>query len=425
MDTLPRELLDAVLHWLADYDFPDSARFPVLDDASRQSILNARLVGRCFCYSKTLSDLFIAVLEETPFMWVREQTPNLLEVSRSKLAGQMKTLSLCGMNNPSAPSRWATPNITRVLRRFVSVRHLRYYPISPKCFRTSWPGRKFKSDVGPARQWGYPPDNDVIHSWLSQQEEPEWICGMVMNNIINGGLALESVTFPLFGNRASYCGIQVATAHFPSALKRLTVSLTDRYHDIALFEPWLVGLRNLTFLEVAISRNPDSLRPWSSFASCRRLVVMMARTAREQLPRLEELRLMADNQICFSEHDLLTGLDMFPNLRKLGLAHILIKSQLNNATSWESFIKQLIPRHLERLWLLDPRNLWTGGHMGHAGSYRTVKYKADDSFRAVANQVRLIDTNSIWAEGSEPPKRRDFDYPGFVLFEQTSVGRPL
>lgn len=127
---------------------------------------------------------------------------------------------------------------------------------------------------------------------------------------------------------------------------------------------------------------------------------------------------MSDNQNCFSESDLLVGLSLFPNLRKLGLAHVLIKSQSNNAASWDSFVRRLIPRGLERLWLIDPRNLWTNTPMGQAGYYMMSKYWGQDSFRAAAREVRLVDTESLWVENAEPPKRRDFDYPGFAMFEQ-------
>lgn len=246
-----------------------------------------------------------------------------------------------------------------------------------------------------------------------------------MNNVVDAEMAIESVAFPLFGNRASYCGLQVLSAYFPPALKRLTISLTDRSQENAVLYPWLYTLRNLAILEVAISRDSNSLGPWNSFASCRRLTTIEAPTSCDELPRLEEFRLMADNQICFSEYGPLQGLNLFPNLRKLGLAHILIKSQLNNPTSWESFVGRLVPKGLERLWLIDPRNLWTNVYMGRLGHYKMVKYRPDAHFRAVANEVRLIDTNSTWVEEAEPPKRRDFDYPGFAIFEQTSEDRPM
>lgn len=430
MQTLPRELLDEVIQQLAEHAFPNSARFPVLTAVSRQAILSARLVGRGFRDSTKLKELFIVVLEETPFMWHRYRMPQLIKVSRSDLAGEMKTLTLCGMSLDSwhedeVPAVQSDRRETRrfprdlmpVLQRFVHVKHLRYYAISPKCFQ-DWPGRKPRVGTGPVAQWGYLADDAMVQSWLQEQEDPSWVYIDTMMGVVDAGLALESVTFPLYGNRASYCGIQVTSAYFPSALKRLTISLTDRLHDSAIFEPWLGALRSLTFLEVAISRNPNSLGPWNSFANCRRLTDVERIDSCHELPMLEEIRLMTDNQICFSERDLLQGLNLFPRLRKLGLAHTLIKSQLNNADSWGSFIRRLVARELERLWLLDPRNLWTDWSIDRAGHYKMKKYRLDDDLRAVAGEVRLIDTNSLWAENTEPVKRRDFKYPGFAVFEQ-------
>lgn len=182
MDTLPREILDAVIQELADYEFPDSGRFPILDDASRQAILTARLVGRYFRDSKKLNELFVAVLEETPFMWQYDQMPRLVGVSRWKMANQMRTLTLCGMSlepwyveKISIPrserhvSRASPRDLTSVLRRFIGVKHFRYYPVSPKCFHEAWPGRKSRFGLSPLAQRGYPPDDVVTHSWLIQQ----------------------------------------------------------------------------------------------------------------------------------------------------------------------------------------------------------------------------------------------------------------
>lgn len=301
MNTLPRELLDAVLCRLAVYDFPYSARLPVLDDASRQAILTARSVARCFRDSRAMNDLFVAVLEETPFLCYGDQMPRLMEVSRSKVASQMTTLSLCGMNfdpwqhDKNIELAASPTDLTSVLRRFVRVKHLRYYTISPKCLRGVFPGPKSIYDIGPVAQWRYPADDENIHSRLFQQQDPSWKCGNTMDNAMDAGLALESVTFPLFGNRASYCAIQVTAAYFPTALKHLTISITERFDVVDLFEPWLQNLRNLRFLEVAVSRHPLSLGPWNSFASCRRLTNIEEPTSRDQLPRLEEFRLMSDN----------------------------------------------------------------------------------------------------------------------------------
>lgn len=171
-------------------DFPFSARFAVLDKASRQAILTARQVARCFRDSRTLGDLFVTVLEETPFRWYGNQMPRLVEVSRSKYVSRMSMLSLCGMNfdpwdydrnlelefghSVISPAR---TDLTNVLRRFARVKHLRYYTISPIILREVFWGLQSEYDVGPGPQWGYPPDDEDIHSWLFQQQDPSWICG--------------------------------------------------------------------------------------------------------------------------------------------------------------------------------------------------------------------------------------------------------
>lgn len=45
-------------------------------------------------------------------------------------------------------------------------------------------------------------------------------------------------------------------------------------------------------------------------------------------------------------------------------------------------------------------------------------YKMDDGFRAAARDVRLMDSNSLRTHDSEPPRRRNGDYPGSTIFEQ-------
>lgn len=123
-------------------------------------------------------------------------------------------------------------------------------------------------------------------------------------------------------------------------LKRITISLTRRFEHVPLFEPWLRSLRNLTVLEVAVSRNPLNFSPRGPFASCQQLTSVedFTLTSRNQLPRSKGFHLMSDSLTCFSERNLLLTLSLFPNLQKLGLAHLLIKSELNNASSWKSFL---------------------------------------------------------------------------------------
>jgi hypothetical protein len=111
---------------------------------------------------------------------------------------------------------------------------------------------------------------------------------------------VHAITFPLFGNRAAYCAIQVTAAYFSAALKRLTISLTRHFEDVPLFEPWPRSLRNLIFLDVTVYRNPLNPMPRAPFANCEQLTNVEVPTSRDQLQRSEEFRLMSGNQTCFN-----------------------------------------------------------------------------------------------------------------------------
>jgi hypothetical protein len=67
MDTIPVELHDEILRHLGEWDSPVTARYPTLTPLSRRSVLNVRLVRHCFRDSKTLTALFLTLLEESPF----------------------------------------------------------------------------------------------------------------------------------------------------------------------------------------------------------------------------------------------------------------------------------------------------------------------------------------------------------------------
>jgi hypothetical protein len=176
---------------------------------------------------------------------------------------------------------------------------------------------------------------------------------------------------------------------------------------------------------------------------------MMSAPLRYQLEKLVEFRLMADHQHSFTENDILHFLNFFPNLQHLALGHIPFA---NLSRNWSSLLNQLTVYDLEELWLLDPRNLVCGHpqrvishgfladgfhhHYGqsqttvptidelHNTDYHTEKYVEDEHLLVAAQKVRLIDTGSLWTdEGhAHPGLRRDFEYPGFSIFEQTEDG---
>ena len=126
--------------------------------------------------------------------------------------------------------------------------------------------------------------------------------------------------------------------------------------------------------------------------------------------KVKEFSLMADNQYRSAENDFLIALAMFPNLRKLSLAHMLLVEG-----RWGSLLSKLWQWKLEQLWLINPRHISLDVA---SGKYLTEKYEGGEGMAAAAEQVRLIDTESLWTAVDEPPRMRDFEYPGFALFER-------
>ncbi|KAF2127600.1 hypothetical protein P153DRAFT_387342 [Dothidotthia symphoricarpi CBS 119687] len=446
MNALPQELIDVVFASLLEYDFPITSRFAILSTTSRSTILSARQVQRRFFSSKTLQALFVSVLEDTPFVWYAHRIPKLEEISRSAYAERMKTLSICGMdfdlagNIVSIPGKGAqvwrdrfdkdsgcclAKYFGEILQRFPQLRHLRYYPMSPKCVDGSWADRTVSvapravsmtrsADFEPSIS-GYPPLVEAERTWRDAHAENGWLFNNVLHGASESGLPIESLTIPLFGNRAFYFAIPDEIWSFSKTITRLSLTLTS-YGAARPLPRWLHVMTNLEFLEIALSRTPNDIWERSPFYHNHPLLPgdnVRADNIKLRLPKVREFRLMSDNQRSFSEHQLLLTLILFPNLRRLGFAHILISEG-----SWSGLLSQIESINLERLWLLDPRHIYTDGFGGPAGDFLMLKYEEDQYLRSAAQEVHLIDSESLWTADEPPPKTRDFEYPGFAIFEQ-------
>jgi hypothetical protein len=146
IDTIPVEIFEEILKSLGEWEFPVTARFRTLTPSSRQAILNARLVRRCFRASSALDALFVTVFEETPFRWVT-RLPTLTEVSITPYAERMYTLSVCAMNMELTAHDYSwfggggefeylyrsATWLPQLLACCTGVKHLRFYQISPDC----------------------------------------------------------------------------------------------------------------------------------------------------------------------------------------------------------------------------------------------------------------------------------------------------
>ncbi|KAI4649218.1 hypothetical protein J4E93_003532 [Alternaria ventricosa] len=202
----------------------------------------------------------------------------------------------------------------------------------------------------------------------------------------------------------------------------------------------LEELVNLEYLEITLSKTPESsigdggpfgapfeLSSWSS-------------DLWYELENLKEFRLMSDYQSSFSEFDILNLLNFFPNLERLAFGHILLTSSHGN---WCDLLQKLADLNLKELWLLDPCHIVYVGpqhhHQPHVDNdpdlaiegthntdYHVVKYVSDEHVLDAAEDVCVIDTGMEWpAEGCAYPRlSRDFQYRGFIFFEQLRDSDP-
>ncbi|KAH6868561.1 hypothetical protein BKA58DRAFT_197028 [Alternaria rosae] len=181
---------------------------------------------------------------------------------------------------------------------------------------------------------------------------------------------LHSFESPLLGNRASHCAITFGTAlpatlenpyfgrdlfrWFPRYLKRVAITITQHISRPLLISDGLEELENLEYLGITLSMSPPHFSRWRGpFDAPFRLSYSWPEYAPYQLEKLKEFRLMADQQHSFDEHDIIRSMRIFPNVKKLAFAHIL----LDEAGNWSILLQQLTALNLEELCLLDPRNL--------------------------------------------------------------------
>jgi hypothetical protein len=84
------------------------------------------------------------------------------------------------------------------------------------------------------------------------------------------------------------------------------------------------------------------------------------------LPAMRELRIQSDNQHSFSSTDLQRVVDLFPNLKTLGFAHMMLNIRRG---AWKDLLKGLESVGLETLWLLDPREIGEVGALPWGGQH--------------------------------------------------------
>ena len=456
MDTLPQEILDEVLTHIVDRHQPVTERFKTFTPASLHTVLACRLVARRWFESEVLVYIFAWVLSETPMVWYNHRLPVLEEISEiPKYASWFnQSITICGMDMSlveyGAYERWGpgrdeldkenpiVPYLAHLLRRFSWVEHFRFYPIHPRCLNGSWPNWKVSKeervpvdacfDDRTSPRYGYPVLAEGEYSWQGVQCESAWIYPHIMEGLLYSDLCLYSVESALFGNRASYCAISLPVSgsgfspveHFSYDLTRIAITCTN-VAPISIFGTWMMDIENLEYVEITLSRSPKDEHHYYNLPLGGSHLMCGYRPEDEGkfLKKLKDFRFMSDCQYFYSVDDLLACLRPFSNLENVAFGHILL-----GEGDWSSLVQRLVPFKLKKLWLLDPRNLiitqrtYFPLETGAINSdVEMVKYVGDEHLLEAALEVRLIDTDSLWTSDQHPALRRDFEYPGFRIFE--------
>lgn len=311
--------------------------------------------------------------------------------------------------------------LVHLLQHFRGLRWLRYHTIHPKCLDGSWPNWTVSSEddlhLGEIRVL---PVASEEHSWAGIQMDNKRIFRRIIDAIHEADIWLQGFEMPLIGNRASYGAVasNAVVLNFGATLTYLSMSITDMYEGELRF--WVGYLDCLEVLDLSFSTLMDRRLMWQGFRPWQnppfRLMDPVPNLEDVQLLTLKELRLSADNRYVFTASDINKFLSCFPNLSKLGFAHI----QLAYST-WGEILESLATLNVETLWLMNPRNVVIPPAIPgqRRALWSAVEYQEDQYLSGAAKEVKLMHAESppIGADGV-PERRLDFEYPGFAIFDR-------
>jgi hypothetical protein len=216
MHNIPLEILEVILLNLA-HTHQNNERFSALTPTSRRSILSARLVWGAYRTSKPLRQLFVRVLEETPFVVTNHKDARgcfsgLDAVSRSEYARDLTTLSFCPMvfDGQLHATTWP-PNTFETLfaaiSRFPSLQHIRYYTLPTANVKGRWVNGNSRDMY----VWA-PPRHQItseVDPSFDRDSRPEMQAALYFGRLQrcfeHGGV--ETLTMPYCGNIGSFCAI--------------------------------------------------------------------------------------------------------------------------------------------------------------------------------------------------------------------------
>jgi hypothetical protein len=442
MHNIPLEILEAILLNLA-HTHQINERFSALTPTSRRSILSARLVWGAYRTTKPLRQLFVRVLEETPFVVTNHKDARgcisgFDALSRSEYARDLTTLSFCPMvfDGQLHAATWP-PNTFETLfaaiSRFPSLKHIRYFTLPPENVKGRW----VNDDGRDMYAWN-PPRHQItgeVDPSFDRDSRPEMQAaryfGHLQRCFEQGGV--ETLTMPYCGNVASFCAIPwshmtIDCPVFPASLRRISINLMIQRSAQPVFDGWLFQCFNLEHLDIALCRPPEHdpdlpMQIWWTRENFP-WYPTLARPKEYALTKLTEVRISAEVGFPSSHLTFLHGLTDFPALKKLVLGQFM-----THHMDWEGLFNKLRDTgkyriDLDVLWLMNPlqdnnADEWTHPPYARYGNDATTLAAA----RGAAKEVRVIHEAFPWDDGvikgvGKLGEGRGFRYPSFNVFEE-------
>jgi hypothetical protein len=219
--------------------------------------------------------------------------------------------------------------LPQLLAHLPNIKHLRFYPLSPDFFEANKPELLKYEWATPAEvmEWDANPPAPVQLMREAMDADTSWKLERLVQYMGDVDIPISRITMPLSGNQSSSFGMNVIWKPTFSTLTHVSVNLAGM--SSRTLGAWLEGLKNLEFLDLALSSYQDDEHAFVPVGRIQKWTWWWPEyfdnpDFHARLPKVREFRLMADNQYCFAEKDILLVLGIFPNLKELDLAHILL-----------------------------------------------------------------------------------------------------
>lgn len=333
MEKVPPEILDTILAHLIVRQRSLTERDALITPESRKDVPNARLVCRGFCYSKSLKDDFVQVLEETFLLFEDYNFQRLFEVAYSEYAAKMTSLTFSTQNtriNESMPSE-VGDLYGHYIKRFWNVNKIRFSTPDEKQYEAGRTKERQKVISWTVASFGRAGIHirDIDMSFRIVKLKP-WLTD-----------SSDLAVYP-----SPPCG---------ESLRRIAVSeIHDPSLNKAVLRRHIVKLQNLEVFELVLHTINDQHAMGSSRKQrlvSRRIGIGLT----NPLSSLKVFHFSSIHSARIESSEILRAVELFPNLETLGLAYVvLVNKLLHGDGEWTRLLRRLQAFRLKSIKLLFP-----------------------------------------------------------------------